>query len=76
MIVRFVAEMKKMAKGQSRELYDKIEKYGVNLIDLGDLVYITGKVPFQQLSAVLYECLSFGVVECEVGEERRKGCPA
>lgn len=68
MQVRFCAEMKtKMKSGQAKELYDKIQKYEVNVIDLGTLVYITGKVSYPNLSAVLYECLAYGVVDCEVG---------
>ena len=68
MEVRFCAEMKtKLAKGQAKELYDKIQIHGANVIDLGKQVYITGKMSYPSFSAVLYECLAYGVVDCEVG---------
>ena len=71
MEVRFCAEIKtKLAKGQAKELYDRIEKYGANVIDLGTHVYIIGKVSYPHLSAILFECLAFGVVDCEVGKSR------
>lgn len=71
MEVRFSAEMKTpLKKGQSKELYDRIEEYGANVIDLGTHVYIVGKVSYPNLSAILFECLAFGVVDCEVGKSR------
>ncbi len=69
MNVRFSAEMKTpLKKGQSKELYDRIEKYGANVIDIGTHVYIVGKVSYLNLSAILFECLAFGVIDCEVGQ--------
>jgi len=56
-----------LKRGQSKVLYDRIEKYGANVIDIGTHVYIVGKVSYPHLFAVLFECLAFGVVECEVG---------
>ena len=68
MEVRFCAEIKtKLAKGQAKELYDRIKVYDANVIDLGNQVYITGKMSYPSFSAVLYECLAYGVVDCEVG---------
>ena len=68
MEVRFCAEMKsKLAKGQAKELYDRIRVYDANVIDLGNQVYITGKMSYPSFSAVLYECLQLGLVNVEVG---------
>lgn len=70
MEVQFYAKMK-LEKGKSYELYKCIERYNANVIDLGtEDVYIHGKVSYPSFSAVLYECLNFGIVEVEIRTER------
>ena len=70
MEVRYCLEMKNPKRFFAIDLYNQISKYKANMIDLGDKVYITGVAPYYSFSLILERCLTFGVVECEIGKER------
>lgn len=67
MNVRFYIELKTQLKpGQSKELYDRIKRFDANVIDIGTTVYILGETSYPNLSSILFECLTLGIVECEI----------
>lgn len=70
MVVRYCLEMKNPKRFFAIDLYNRIRPFGANLIDLGNKVYIVGVAPYNTFCAVLEQCLTFGVVECEIGKER------
>lgn len=68
MMIRFcIVMIDKLSNLQTKELYYKIKAYKANLTDLGDKVYITGRMSYANFCLVLYECLQFGDVDCEAG---------
>lgn len=69
MTARYCLEMKS-PNFYGIDLYNKIKPLKANMIDCGKHIYITGVAPYEQFSTVLEICLSFGVVECEVGIEK------
>ena len=71
MVVRFCAKMENKNKFNTWELYSRINNKKINLIDLGKQVFITGKVSYPEFTSCLQECINFGVVEVEIGWERR-----
>lgn len=54
------------------DLYNRIKQYKAHLIDLDTRVYITGVASYENFAAILRECVAYGVVQCEVGTERRR----
>ena len=72
MSVRFCIEMKNKKKFFSIDLWNRINNSSVNMIDLGDRVFVTGVTSHRAFCDVLLACLMFGVVECEVGIEKNE----
>lgn len=53
----------------SRELYDKVKFFGVNVTDMGEEVYVYSATKIERARAekvVLY-CLDYGVCEVKLG---------
>lgn len=71
-MVRFCLEMKNKRKFYSIDLWNRINNSDVNLIDLGERIYVTGVLAPQDFYDVMSACLEFGVVECEVGYDKRR----
>ena len=71
MEVRYCLEMKNPKKFFAIDLYNRIKQYKANLIDLGDIIYITGVASFYNFTMVLDQCLAYGVVSCEVGVDQK-----
>ena len=63
--------MKNKTKFNPLDLYNRIDNRRINVLDLGETVYITGKVSFPELASCLQVCLNFGIVEVEIGVERK-----
>lgn len=51
----------------SKKLWSLIEKYGVNLTDLGQIVLVYGDVSFNDAVDVIAFCSMFGEIETEYG---------
>lgn len=51
------------ARIDSRNLWEKIARYGINLTDLGDYSLIYGDIYFEDLINLLYICSEFDKVE-------------
>ncbi len=53
----------------SRKLWSLIERYGVNLTDLGETVLVYGDVPFKDSVDIIAFCSMFGEIKSEYGGE-------
>ena len=51
----------------SKKLWGLIEKYGVNLTDLGDKVLVYGDLDVKESTVVISCCSMFGEIKAEYG---------
>lgn len=59
-------------KIDSRELYDSLERFGINVTDIGTIVYVYGDIELKNVPCVIEICMKHGLKEFGLNKSEEK----